>query len=207
MRSFIATVAVGAAGLYASWALTDGWQAFTSETARRLAVEHTPRLLPDVALESHRAQPLAFADLRGQVVVADFVYTSCATVCVSLGATFRELAQLLAPEIEREDVVLLSLSLDRGRDTPDALQRYLTRYGAGASWLAARPVAQADADQLQRAFGVVAIPDGLGDIVHNAALYVIDANGRLRGIRGIEEWPRVVEDARGLAAKQDVAHR
>ena len=207
MRSFIATVAVGAAGLYASWALTDGGQAFTSETARRLAVERAPRLLPEVALESHRAQPLAFADLRGPVVVADFVYTSCATVCASLGTTFRELAQLLAREIERKELVLLSLSLDRGRDTPDALRRYLARYGAGPSWLAARPLAQADADQLQRAFGVVAVPDGWGDIVHNAALYVIDANGRLRSIRGIEKWPRVVEDARGLAAKQDVAHR
>ena len=48
--------------------------------------------------------------------------------------------------------------------------------------------------------GVVAVPDGFGGFVHNGAIHLIDADGTLRGIFDLDEWPQALERAIALTA-------
>lgn len=68
-----------------------------------------------------------------RIVVMDFVYTSCTTVCPVLSAVFARLQDRLGERLGR-GVRLVSVSLDPARDTPARLKAFAGRYRAGAEW-------------------------------------------------------------------------
>ena len=72
-------------------AVTDRFQAFTTETARRVEVQAHPPWVPAVALETQSGTRLNLADLRGKWLVVDFIYTRCMTYCSVLGGEFARL--------------------------------------------------------------------------------------------------------------------
>ena len=179
-RTLLASLLIAAAGVATLAAVSDGFRAYTSQTALRLSVARQPRSLPAVVLETADGQRIAASALRGRWLLVDFVYTRCTTWCLAQGGTFARLQRELAGPIAQGRVALLSLSFDPARDDPEALAAYRRRMGGRAGgWVVARP---ADADGLQallRTFGVVVLPDELGGYVHNAAINVVDPQGRL----------------------------
>ncbi len=92
--------------------------------------------LPDaVLLTQDGVQVNLKNDVVGdRIVVIDFVYTTCTTVCPVLSATFRQVQKKLGDRLGRE-VVMVSISVDPNRDTPARLKKYAERLGAGDSWL------------------------------------------------------------------------
>jgi protein SCO1 len=175
-------------------AATDGFVAFTTETARRVAVRRRPIELPAVALESDAGARFTLADLRGRWLLVDFIYTRCPTVCTTLGGDFARLERELAGPIAQDRVRLVSISFDPAHDTPVQLAAYLQRFGArNAAWQAARPLTAKGLQQLTRAFGVTVIPDGLGGYTHNAAIHLVDPDGRLADIFDLGDPDRVSE--------------
>jgi protein SCO1/2 len=68
-----------------------------------------------------------------RIAVVDFVYTSCTTVCPLASAMFSQLQSLLGEDLGR-DVVLVTLTVDPVRDTPQRLKEYARRYEAKAGW-------------------------------------------------------------------------
>lgn len=180
LRTLLASLAILAAGLVTLSAATDGFRAYTTETARRLDVREHPRAVPDVPLQVADGRMLALHDLRGRWLLVDFIYTRCTTYCSVLGSQFAQLQQRLAAPIAEQRLTLLSISFDPAHDGPAQLAAYQQRArGQGSGWIAARTTQAADLDQLLRTFGVIAIPDGLGGFVHNAAITVVDPHGRL----------------------------
>lgn len=193
LRTLLASLLILVAGVAALAAATDGFRAFTSETARRLDVREHPRALPQVPLQTATGRTIDIAGLRGRWLLVDFIYTRCVTYCSVQGGEFARLQDRLAGPIAAGDVALLSISFDPAHDGPSELAAYQQRSGdRGAGWIAARPVRAADLAALKRAFGVTVIPDGLGGYVHNAAIAVVDPRGRLVAIT---DW-----DAPGEAA-------
>lgn len=173
----LALLLAGGAGLSAA---TDGFRAFTTETARRVAVRRHPVELPVVALENQAGATLSLADLRGKWLLVDFIYTRCVTFCTALGADFAQLERQLADPLARGQVALLSISFDPAHDTPAALAAYLERSRAtGPGWQAVRPLTAEGQRQLMAAFGVTVVPDQLGGYTHNAAIHLVDPEGRL----------------------------
>ena len=87
----------------------------------------------------------------GRPVVLTFIFTSCTTVCPMISATLAQLQRKLGPA--RDQVHLVSISIDPEFDTPARLREYASKLGAGPEWqhyggtLAASQAAQ-------RAFGV-----------------------------------------------------
>lgn len=159
---------------------TDGFHAFTSETARRLAVQRDPPPVPAVLLETQSGARLDLAELRGRWVLVDFVYTRCLTWCLALGGEFAQLQDRLAAPLADGRLVLLSISFDPVHDTPAELAAYQQRFrGRGHGWIAARPTSEDGLRQLLRTFGVTVVPDGMGGYVHNAAIQVVDPQGQL----------------------------
>ena len=124
------------------------------ETVALKAIDTTIRV-PDVMLvdsngETHHLPTL----LRNKIVVLDFVFTSCQTICPAFSAIMKSTAKSLARG-ETKGVLFVSVSVDPINDTPDKLREFSRKLGAGANWywLTGRP---ADVSQVLRAFGVPA---------------------------------------------------
>ena len=92
--------------------------------------------LKDLPLVDQDGQEVKFvSDVIGdRIVVMDFVYTSCTTVCPVLSALFAQLQERLGGELGRE-VALVSVSVDPTRDTPQRLKAYATMHQARPGWV------------------------------------------------------------------------
>jgi protein SCO1/2 len=139
----------------------------------------------------------------GGVTLVDFVYTRCQTVCLSLGGSFQQLQTALQADRAagtQSNVRLLSISLDGAYDTPTVLQAYAHKLQADlALWQWVRVPDGAQQKALLQRLGVVVVPDGRGDFEHNAALLVLDAQGRLVRIFDLAEQQLALDYARHLA--------
>jgi protein SCO1/2 len=179
MRTAVASLVLGAASGALVWQGTDGFRTLTSEQARRMAIERAPRALPHVVLEDQDGRAFTLAEYRGQRVAVDFVYTQCTKVCPLLSVGFQRVDREQRARRPGDRLQLVSVTFDP-RDTPEHLRAYAARYGAdGRGWRFARVRNGADLTSLLNAFDVVVIPDGWGDFQHNAAVLVVDAQGRL----------------------------
>ncbi len=180
-RGFFALLGlVLAAGIAALYWGTDGFRVVTSEGARELAVERSPRAVPDVALFDQNGHAFTLADYRGHTVLVDFIYTRCPTICSVNGDDFQRVLTRLQKNTGDRKIDLLSISFDPANDGLPALQLYGDRFGAEAPrWRIAVPADRHGLAALLKTFGVVVIPDGWGGFVHNSAVYLVDAQGRL----------------------------
>lgn len=180
-RTVVASLLVGVACGTALFLATQGLQAFTAETARRVNVRRQPRALPlQVALQTATGQTTTLGELAGRWLLVDFIYTRCTTYCTVQGGDFARLQDRLAQPMAAGRVALLSISFDPQHDGPVQLAAYQARERSrGAGWIAARPTNAAGLRALMRAFGVTAIADERGGYAHNAAINVVDPQGRL----------------------------
>ena len=197
LRTALASGVVALLGWFsASW-LTEGFEVWTAEGARRRSVLSTPVAAPHALLLGSTPATLAGVLARpGQVTIASFIYTRCPSVCLALGSSFQQLQQAIesrpADDGLQGRVRLLSISFDPGHDDGLQLDSYASRWRADPRFW--RIVTVPDRGQLQRlldAWQVVVIADGLGGYEHNAALLVIDEQGRL---------VRIFDDSEGEAA-------
>jgi protein SCO1/2 len=115
-------------------------------TARRLSVMKrmaglttTPPVaigaaVPDFVLTDQKRQRVSLAGLAGKVVAANFVYTRCALpqFCLRMANNFGALQKRFARELGK-DLVLLTITFDPERDTPEALASYASRWEANPS--------------------------------------------------------------------------
>jgi protein SCO1/2 len=191
-------------GAYATAdALTHGFQAWTEEGARRLEVARRPVAVPAVVVQGPAFGP---RDLRAllangrDVTVIEFIYTRCETVCLAAGGIFQQM-QAALQDRRAAGVQLLSVSFD-ARDSVADLGAYARRMKADPRWW--QFVRAPDARETQRlleAFRVVVVPSGRGDFEHNAALLVVDGDGRLVRIFDLADHPMALDYALHLAGK------
>jgi protein SCO1 len=162
---------------------TDGFRVVTSAGARQLSVERAPQMMPDARLVDQDGSPFTLSAYRGRAVLVDFIYTRCPTICGVLGDDFANVLQLMKARRLSTPIDLLSISFDPRNDGRESLRLYGERFGAKAPrWRVAKPIDEHELAGLLQSFGVVVIPDGTGGFIHNDAVYVIDARGRLARI-------------------------
>lgn len=133
---------------------------------------------PELGLPDQDGRSVSWADLRGQLVLVDFVYTHCPGPCPILTGVHAEVQRRLPPEL-RTRVRFVSVSLDPARDTPEALRVYARARGAElATWsfLAGPPEAVLAA--LAR-WGVGRTPGEDGEIEHLVVTFLVDPEGRI----------------------------
>jgi len=185
-KTVSAALVVAALGAGLLWHLTAGLRLFTSEAWRRDAIENNPVALPDVSLQDEQGQFFKLRSLCGQVIVLDFIYTRCPTVCKTLGASSSQLAQRWSQD--GQPVTVLSISFDPANDEPAQLANFKKHMESQASpWRLARPTSLSPLEQLLAAAGVVVIPDGMQGYDHNAALHIVNKDCRITQILDIED--------------------
>jgi protein SCO1/2 len=204
-RTSVAAALVLAAGLAIAHAATDGFEAFTLESARRLQALRAPAPVADLALELTDGGRARLADLPQPVLLVDFVYTRCATWCTALGSVYSQLQQRLAPEIAAGEVGLVSVTFDPARDGPGELDAYRARFSsASAGWALGRPAPGVELERWLAAFGVVVIPDELGGFAHNAAVHLVGPRRELVAILDFKDLDGIVRAAQAAAGRKDM---
>lgn len=102
-----------------------------AEPARTTEVD----LLDRVLMDQNGDEVKFVSDVIGdRIVVMDFVYTSCTTVCPVISAVFGQVQKKLGDQLGKE-VVLVSVSVDPIRDTPQRLKAYAANHKAQPGWI------------------------------------------------------------------------
>jgi protein SCO1/2 len=159
-------------------------------TARRLSVMKrmagftTPPVaigskVPDFALIDQQHARVTLAGLSGKVVVVDFVYTRCALpqFCLRMSNNFGALQRRFSRELGR-DLVLLTITFDPERDTPEALASYASRWQANPAGWHFLTGSMADIRRVCALFGQEAFPDE-GLMNHSLHTAIIGRGGDL----------------------------
>ncbi|HLR79366.1 MAG TPA: SCO family protein [Bacillota bacterium] len=179
-HNFIATIVVLLFGIGLFYVGTDGFQAYTAETARtNQLIEEQPKF-PDVTLEDSQERVYSFTEFAGKYVFITFIYTACSDVCPQLEMNLAEVYEKVPDHYIEEDLVFLSISFDPTRDDPATLDKYRSFFGSdGETWRMARINDQKELEVLLDEFGVIVIPEEDGDFTHNSAFYLVNPNGYL----------------------------
>ena len=179
----IALVVVLVFGFTLFYVGTDGFTAFTEETARTNKLIEEKPLLPDITLEDSKGRQYGFDEFQGKYMLMTFVYTACSTVCPQLEMNTAQIYESLPEKYIGEDIVFVSVSFDPERDTPEVLDRYRTYFGSdGETWRMVRIPDEQELKSVLDEFGVIVIPDGEGDFQHNVAYYLVDREGYLMDV-------------------------
>lgn len=70
--------------------------------------------------------------VKDRIVAINFIFTSCTTICPTLGANFARVQSLLGDS--GKDVSLISISIDPVNDTPARLAAWSEKLGAKPGW-------------------------------------------------------------------------
>lgn len=85
--------------------------------------------VPDFSLMDRHGKPFTQADVAGRIIIADFFFTRCTTICPKMSVQMQQL-QLKLNDAAYDDVVFLSHTVDPEHDTPDVLDSYARRLEA-----------------------------------------------------------------------------
>jgi protein SCO1 len=133
--------------------------------------------VPDFRLTDQKNRPVALSDLRGKVVVINFVYTSCPlpNFCLRIANNFGVLQKRFKAQLGR-DLALLTVTFDPVHDTPEVLARYASQWDADpATWHFLTGPAH-DVQRVCQLFGVDFFTDD-GLMNHSLRTAIIDRQG------------------------------
>lgn len=100
-----------------------------------MAAQSVTVKLPEGTLVNQAGESVdVAADMVGDaIVVVDFIYTTCTTVCPVLSAIMLQVQAAVGDRLG-DDVRLVSISVDPLRDTPERLSSYAKKLHAGNGW-------------------------------------------------------------------------
>lgn len=141
--------------------------------------------VPAFSLVSHAGEAVTPTQLRGKVVVLDFIFTRCPDVCPVMTSQMVALQRALPDKpFGGAPLHLVSVSVDPTFDTPPVLTEYAAKYGADLSSWTFLTGGAADVTALSEglAQALVTRPGGdVPDITHSQRMVLIDPAGRVRG--------------------------
>ena len=141
------------------------------------------RLAPGFILVDQSGQRLTSEDMRGTVVLYNFLYTGCGDECDRMNATMQEVQQRLSDaDLGGLPVEFVTISFDPANDTPETLQRYAEGLGADTSqWR----FATGDEARLKQLIGggfeAYYAPDDAGGFQFDPTFVLVDGWGIIRG--------------------------
>jgi protein SCO1/2 len=145
------------------------------------ACRHVPPLdvigeVPDFVLTAETGKEFDSAKrLRGNIWVADFIFTNCQGPCPRMTSQMR---QVQAATGGQSDVKLVSITVDPERDTPDVLAAYARRHHADPSRWSFLTGTEADLHRLKREVFLLGNVDG--ELNHSTRFVLVDRQSRIR---------------------------
>lgn len=119
----------------------------------------------------------SFRALQGKVLLVNFVYTGCSSVCPMQTRELVELQQSL-PMQDRSGIHFVSVSLDPLQDTPVALKAFAQRMSVDLAHWSFVTGRAADLSRLSERLRLFR-PSAKKPDDHSTALWLVDASGHL----------------------------
>lgn len=140
--------------------------------------------VPDFTLQTADGRTVTPADLRGQVVVLNFIYTSCPDVCPLHSEKIAEVQGMINDTPMKDLVSFVTVTTDPTNDTAEVMRGYGPAHGLDpVNWLFLRKLQSQPEDATRRlaeAFGHGFAETNEGLQIHGIVTHVIDADGRWR---------------------------
>ena len=135
----------------------------------------------DFALINHLGDTVTQEDVRGQILVVDFFFTRCATICPLMTTNLQRIHDRLSPGAP---VRILSHSVTPVADSVSVLNAYAEKHNANPDrwWFLTGP--KNHIYELARRSYFSCLDEGDGgfqDFVHTENVVLVDDHGRLRG--------------------------
>jgi protein SCO1/2 len=145
--------------------------------ARKFSAPPALITVPAWSLIDHTGKPYGTNQLKGKVVIADFIFTRCPTICPNLTQSMIEVRKRFLNQIDKTE--FLSITIDPDFDTPEVLSAFRTKYQT--SW----PYLTGSMDQIREVVeGKMKLP--IGNEHHVAELVLFDQQGDLRAKFGTD---------------------
>ncbi len=155
-------------------------------------------MVPHFTMTDSQGHRFDSEQLRGEVWIADFIYTNCPAACPMMSARMQALSKKVAAE---KDVRLVSISVDPARDTPPVLNDFAHRFGAPTpQWVFLTGTPETVHLLAYQTFHV---GDVLGKIEHSTKFTLVDKNGNIRGYYSSlsqDDVPAMLKDVSALRA-------
>ncbi|MDG4657734.1 SCO family protein [Ectobacillus antri] len=120
-------------------------------------------------------------ELKDKVWIADFIFTSCETVCPPMTANMMKLQEMLAKE-EINDVTFVSFSVDPEVDKPDVRKDFMKNYDFGkAKWHFLGDYSQQEIQEfaMKNFQTPVSKPKNNSQVIHGTSFYLVDQSGKV----------------------------
>ncbi|MDX2417916.1 MAG: SCO family protein [Xanthomonadales bacterium] len=137
--------------------------------------------------------------LRGKPLILFFGFTNCPNICPTTLTRLSVLMKELGPKAN--DIQMVLVSVDPGRDTPEVMKRYTASFGP---WLLGLTGPEEDLARLREAYGVYASMEssdskGTYNVMHATVVLAFDANGQARLlISDLDDSDAVLSDLKQL---------
>lgn len=158
--------------------------------------------IDNFSYQNQDGKTVSLKDLKGEIWIANFIFTSCDTVCPPMTAHMTELQKQVKEE--GLDVRFVSFSVDPEVDSPDKLKEFAGKYPLSLdNWDFLTGYSQKDIDQFAKnSFKtIVQKPEGQGQVIHGTVFYLIDQNGKvMKDYNGVENTPYnvIIEDVKKI---------
>lgn len=189
--AFILAVVMGLLVFFAANALTKPY------TFKGSKIE--PMTAPDFSLIKPDGDMFRLSDQKGKVVLIFFGYTNCPDVCPTTLVEFKKVRKMLGDRAQ--EVVMVFITVDPERDTPERLGEYVTSFDPTVIGLTG------DMTTLEKVWAdyyvtreVQKEESAAGYLMaHSTRTYIIDREGMLRATYFFGSEPEsIVQDARYL---------
>ena len=162
--------------------------------------------IPSFSLTDQLGRPVTSDDLKGRVVLANFIFTNCTEFCLTLTPRMAQVQEGLRDDgLLGSDVALLSFSVDPEYDTPAVLRDYAELYGADHdAWRFLTGPSEEMENIVTKGFKLAytEVPQSLDhlhpdgsvhiheyNVVHTNRLALVDGEGQVRAYYdGAVEW-------------------
>ena len=149
-------------------------------------------------------EQVSLDDLKGDVWLAQFVFTNCTSVCPPMMANMVEI-QTKLEEKGLEDYKIVSFSVDPDYDTPEKLKEYLDRFDAPdtSKWEMLTGYEMEEISDLGvKSFKMPVIDDPNSDqVIHGSRFGLVDKEGKVvKSYTGNQDVPfdDIVRDMKAL---------
>jgi cytochrome oxidase Cu insertion factor (SCO1/SenC/PrrC family) len=164
----------------------------------------------DFHLTERSGRSVSLSDLHGKIWIASFVFTRCTGPCPQVTGT---MARVQAEFGEKNDIQLVSFTVDPDRDSLADLREYADHFGADKDrWLFLTGPKEVIDPLCEKGFGLGLQREDGKELTHSTRLVLVDRYGHKRGYfdgrtvddsgQPIDDLPRLKEAIAALLREQ-----
>lgn len=139
--------------------------------------------VPNFDLTDQDGNSRSFNDFEGKIIVADFFFTTCPTICPIMTKQMTRLQWMLEDEAYR-DIHFLSYTVNPDHDTPEVLKVYAEKQGANLEKWTFLTGDQAEIFELGFEGYLISTQEdeaAPGGFLHSSMFVLLDRERRIRG--------------------------